>query len=103
MKGLYLLLLLVSISGLTYIDYRMKLAFFLHPNRTLKIMLVTMTVFVLWDITGITWHIFFIGQNTYLLGLRVGQFPLEELFFLALLNYTSLLMYLSLRRRASAS
>lgn len=103
MNGLYLLLLVVSISGLTYIDYHMKLAFFLTPKRTLKIMLITMTSFVLWDIAGISSHIFFIGQNKYLLGLRVGQFPLEELFFLALLNYTSLLIYLVFKRRASTS
>jgi lycopene cyclase domain-containing protein len=103
MKGLYLLVLIISLSGLTFIDYRRKLAFFFKPKQTLRILLLPMALFILWDIAGIAGHIFFIGQNKYLLGLRIGQFPMEELFFLALLNYTSLLIYLVLKQRTAAS
>lgn len=103
MTGLYLFALLVSISGLLFIDYRLRLAFFLHFKRTLKIMLIAEILFIVWDISGIVGRIFFIGQTKFLLGLRIGQFPLEELFFLILLNYSSLLIYLVLKRRSIAS
>ena len=98
MNGLYLLALLASISGLAVIDYRLKLALFVHPKRTIMLLAITILFFVIWDIAGIVFRIFFIGQNQYLLGIRVGQFPLEELFFLLLLNYTSLVVYLVIKR-----
>lgn len=85
------------------IDYRLKLALFVHPKRTITLLAITIFFFVAWDIAGIVLRIFFIGQNQYLLGIRIGQFPLEELFFLLLLNYTSLVVYLVIKRwRAKA-
>lgn len=103
MKGSYLLLLLISLSGLAFIDYRLRLAFFKDRKRTVKILLITLVLFILWDVAGILSHIFFIGQNHYLLGLGIGQFPLEELCFLMLLNYTSLLIYLIIKKQESTS
>ncbi len=99
MSGAYMIALLVSLGGLAFIDYRLRLAFFKHAKRTALILLITIGFFVLWDIAGILSNIFFIGQTTFLLGIRIGQFPLEELFFLTLLNYTSLLVYLMIKRQ----
>lgn len=100
MTGAYLIALLVSIGGLACIDYRLRLALFAQPKRTLTIMAASIGLFIVWDIAGIVAKIFFIGQTTYLTGLRIGEFPLEELFFLLLLNYTSLIMYLFIKRQA---
>ncbi len=99
MAGAYLIALLVSLSGLLCIDYHLELAFFKHPRQTATIMLISITLFIIWDIAGIAWHIFFIGNNNYLIGLRIGQFPVEELFFLLLLNYTSLITYLIIKQK----
>lgn len=99
MPGLYLLLLLCSIAGLATLDWRCRLAFFHDAKRAARIVLLTITVFAIWDILGILSGIFFIGDTNLLIGVQVGEFPLEEVFFLLLLSYTSLLVYLALRRR----
>jgi lycopene cyclase domain-containing protein len=93
MSGSYALALVVSLAGLLFIDYRFKLAFFFDRARTTKIMLICMLVFIVWDVLGIIGDIFFIGQNSVLLGVQIGEFPIEELLFLALLNYSSLICY----------
>lgn len=99
MPGLYALFLLLSIAGLGVLDYRFKLAVFYKPKQALGILGVAVSVFIVWDIAGIVSGIFRIGQNNLLLGLRIGEFPVEELLFLMLLNYTSLIVYCLVRNR----
>lgn len=90
---MYLILLILSMIGLSLIDYRYKLAFFYNKNTTYKILLITIGIFIIWDILGILLNIFFIGKTKYLLGLNIGEFPIEELFFLSLLSYNTLVVY----------
>ena len=99
MSGLYLLSIVVSLLGMAIIDYRYKLALFKHNSRAIKILAIATSIFIVWDIAGILSGIFFIGSGDLLVGIRVGEFPIEELFFLALLNYFSLLLYLLIKRR----
>lgn len=98
MRGIYLLALIISISGLALIDYRLKLTLFTRTKQTIQIILISLIVFVAWDIIGIKLGIFFIGENNLLLGIRVGQFPIEEVLFLILLNYCSLITYLGIKK-----
>lgn len=98
MRGAYLIALLVSITGLLVLDRRYKIAFFRDKKRTWRVMLVAVTLFVVWDIAGIVLNIFFIGNTKLLTGVRVGEFPLEEIGFLFLLNYTSLMLYLGYKK-----
>ena len=100
MPGLYALFLLFSIAGLGILDYRFKLAVFYKPVQALSVLATAVGVFILWDIAGIFLNIFRIGDNNLLLGLHIGEFPVEELLFLVLLNYTSLVVYCLLRRRS---
>lgn len=93
MSGLYALFLLVSIAGLGVLDWRYKLALFYKTKQSLAILGITQLVFILWDIAGVLLGIFRIGENDLLLGIRIGEFPVEELLFLVLLNYTSLVAY----------
>lgn len=99
MRGVYAIALILSFTGLMLIDKSYKLAFFNKPKQTLKILLITLVMFIVWDVAGILSNVFFIGSNTVLLGIRVGQFPVEEIFFLMLLNYTSLTGYLLIKRK----
>lgn len=99
MPGLYALFLLCSIAGLGILDYRFKLAVFYKPKQALSILAVAIGVFIIWDIAGIMTNIFRIGENNLLIGLHIGEFPVEELLFLVLLNYTSLVVYCLIRRR----
>jgi len=102
MRGEYLLFLLAAITCIGAMDYRWKLAYFNKPAQTWKILIISLVVFIIWDIAGILDKIFFIGHNHLLIGVRIGQFPVEEIFFLVLLNYSSLIIYLLLRRRSVA-
>lgn len=98
MKGLYVITLLISTAGLAIIDWRLSLAFFHQPKRSAKVLLIALAIFIFWDVLGIQFKIFFIGSEKYLTGIHIGQFPLEEIFFLILLNYCSLLIYLLAKR-----
>jgi len=90
----YLIALLVAIGGLAIIDARYKLAFWYQPIRTVKVLVVAMAVFIVWDALGILFRVFYHGNSAYSLTFVIApQFPLEELFFLFLLNYTTLLIY----------
>lgn len=95
----YLAALWVSIAGLAVIDWRYKLAFWYNRARTLRVLGIAIAIFITWDILGIAFGIFFHGGSLYTLPLRLlPEFPLEELFFLALLCYTTLIVYRGLER-----
>jgi len=93
-KYVYLLLLVVSIFGLNLADYRYKLAFYVDRKRTLLTIVISVIFFLIWDILGIIFDIFFIGESRYITGIEVlPEVPIEELFFLTLLCYTILLVW----------
>lgn len=97
----YLAALLFSLAGLTTFDARFKLAFFVQPVRSLVTLVVPFFFFVTWDLAGIAGGIFFRGQTDHLTGITIfHEFPIEELFFLAVLCYTTLLTYSAFSRRA---
>jgi lycopene cyclase domain-containing protein len=90
----YLFVLLVSILGLVGIDRKQNLALFRSPLPTVISVGIAVIVFLIWDIIGISLGIFFRGSTPFLSGLLLGpELPLEELFFLILLSYNTLLAY----------
>jgi lycopene cyclase domain-containing protein len=92
---LYLLALTVSLLGMGLIDFKHKLALFSQPVRTAITLTVAVTVFLIWDLVGISLGIFFRGQGPYLTGITIApELPIEEVFFLTLLSYTILIAYL---------
>ena len=92
--GSYLAILIVSLIGLYLLDRRHQLAFTVNPRRALLAMLPAYLVFFVWDVAGIALGIFFRGNNTLLTGLQLfPEFPIEELFFLALLCYSTLIAF----------
>jgi len=61
---------------------------------------VAVAVFLAWDLVGIALGIFFRGDAPNLSGLLLApELPLEELFFLILLSYNTLLVYQGFARR----
>ena len=87
----YLLVLLFLIAGMIALDRRFKLAFF----RDLKVSAVTLVLgvamFTAWDGMGIREGIFFRGSGQWMTGFQLfPEYPVEELFFLILLNYLAL-------------
>lgn len=93
MNFLYLLTLAVSLAGLGALDHKHKLAFFKNPIAALIATGLPYLLFVIWDFTGIYLGVFFKGDSPYLSGLMLApDFPIEELFFLAVLCYSTLIM-----------
>lgn len=96
----YLSSLIFAIIGMLIIDYRFKLAFFNKPKVALLTMIISIAFFIIWDIAGINLGIFFNGDSNYDLGLFLfNEFPIEEIFFLFLLNYTALILYLGFNKK----
>jgi lycopene cyclase domain-containing protein len=96
----YLASLLISIAGLTALDFRSKLAFFSAPLRATITMVIGVVFFLLWDVAGIALGIFFRGDSPFLSGWQLApELPIEELFFLIVLCYSTLLVFLAARNR----
>jgi lycopene cyclase domain-containing protein len=90
----YLIALIISISGLVVIDWRYTLAFWHSTRRTALTIAIAMVFFIAWDLLGIGLGIFFKGTGQYMLPFELlPEFPIEELFFLFLLSYVTLLLY----------
>ncbi|WP_439693594.1 lycopene cyclase domain-containing protein [Curtobacterium sp. SP.BCo] len=91
MPGLYLAGLVVSLVGMTVLDARYRLFFWRAPWRAAAVMVVGVAFFLVWDAVGVALGIFFIGQQSLLTGVLLApDVPLEELFFLVLLCYTTM-------------
>jgi len=94
MYGGYLAILIVSLIGCYLLDRTHKLAFTVDPKRSFWSMVPAFVVFVIWDIAGISYGIFFRGNNTLLTGIQLfPEFPIEEVFFLMLLCYSTLIAF----------
>ncbi|MEY4276056.1 MAG: hypothetical protein RIS26_519 [Actinomycetota bacterium] len=93
MNFVYLTALLVSLAGLVTLDFRYRLAFSVRPKAAAIAIGIPYVLFVIWDFCGINLGIFFKGQSAYLTGIMLApDFPIEELFFLALLCYSTLII-----------
>lgn len=96
----YLTTLLLSIAGLGLLDWRYRLALASQPRRAGLTIAAGMGLFLVWDFIGISQGIFFRGPAPYQLPFELApELPLEELFFLFLLCYVTLLLYIALERR----
>lgn len=96
----YLAGLVVALAGLTTLDWRYRVALFDQPRRAAVTLGIGVAFFLVWDLIGVGLGIFFIGSAPYLTGLNVApEVPVEELLFLTLLCYQTLLLWLAFSRR----
>lgn len=94
MQWSYLIGLIIAIICLILIDYRQKLAFFYDACRSSMTVGLMMAIFIVWDLIGINVGIFFSGHSHFALSFMIlPEFPIEELFFLFLFCYITLLIY----------
>ena len=103
MSLLYLLALLIALTGMVMLDRRFRLFFWAAPRRAALVLLVGVAFFVVWDLAGISLGIFFRGETEFMTGLQVApELPIEELFFLTLLCYLTMNLYGFLTSRGSS-
>lgn len=94
MQFSYLVGLLIGIVGMATIDWRYRLAFWRERRRTVLTIAICVGIFIVWDLLGIALGIFFHGGSNYALPYRIlPEFPIEEIFFLVLLCYCTLVIY----------
>ena len=95
MSLVYLASLLVAILGIALLDWTHKLAFFGGFRIRSGIILVASVIFFLaWDLVGISEGIFFRGSGPWMTGILLApELPLEEVFFLVVLSYSTLISY----------
>lgn len=99
MTLIYLGALLVSLAGMVVLDLRFRLFFAAGPVRAAIVMAVGIAFFLVWDLVGIGLGVFFRGNPELLTGVQLApELPLEELFFLALLCYTTMNLFAVLTR-----
>jgi lycopene cyclase domain-containing protein len=90
----YLAGLIFSIAGMVLMDWRHKTAFRINKKAASIAIFVPMVFFIIWDVAGIFTGIFLRGDTTHLSGILLApEFPIEEIFFLFLLNYSSLTIF----------
>jgi len=95
----YLGLLLISITGVALLDFRHRLAFAVKPKAAALVLAISTAFFLGWDALGVTLGIFFRGQTELLTGVLIApEIPLEELFFLILLSYSTLIAFTAIER-----
>ena len=90
----YLIFILFSLVCLYYLDYKKKLVFFAMPRKSAVVLVVTVVFFLLWDTAGVALGIFSTNQR-FVSGLNLGHpdLPIEEVFFLTLISYVTLLIW----------
>lgn len=95
----YLSGLIFSLVGLGLLDWRFRTAFAVNKKAAIFAILIPTIFFIIWDVAGIAMGIFFRGDTSHLTGIvLVPEFPIEELFFLLLLNYTALTLFTTVTR-----
>ena len=96
MSVVYLLCLVLALGGIALLDWRHRLAFFGgRATLTGVILGVSIAFFLVWDVVGIREGVFFRGMGPWMTGILLGpELPLEEVFFLAVLTYSTLISYL---------
>lgn len=95
MTFLYFGALLVSIAGMVVLDRRFRLFFWAAPVRAGIVLALGVAFFLVWDVAGIAVGVFFRGEHPGVMtGIQLApELPLEELFFLVLLCYTTMNAY----------
>lgn len=90
----YLGALLISITGMVVLDRRFRLFFWRDARRAAIVLPLGVIFFLIWDVGGIVLGIFFRGVTDFMTGVLVGpELPLEEVFFLTLLCYNTMIAY----------
>lgn len=93
-KYFYLLSILISLACLVAVDLKWSLALKKNLKATLGTVFLAVGLFLIWDVMGVSLNIFFEGQSRFATGFMISpHIPIEEIFFLTLLSYITLLLY----------
>jgi len=101
---LYLLALLIALTGMVVLDRRFGLFFWRDARRAAIVLVAGILFFLVWDLAGVGGGIFFRGETAFMTGLQIApEVPVEEVFFLTLLCYLTMNIYGWLSRPRAAT
>jgi lycopene cyclase domain-containing protein len=90
----YLIALLVSLTGMVVLDRRFRLFYWVNARRAAIVHIIGIVFFLIWDVYGIGQGLFFRGETSIMTGIVLApELPLEELFFLTLLTYMTMNLF----------
>ncbi|MHA6967321.1 lycopene cyclase domain-containing protein [Glutamicibacter bergerei] len=90
---IYLLILLGLLTCMALLDARFKLFIFAKPLAALLSLILGTAFFLLWDVLAISQGIFLHRDSHLMTGIMVSeQLPLEEVFFLIFLCYSTMVV-----------
>ncbi len=99
MSVLYLVLLLCALGFMVALDRRYALVFWRDARRAAVVTAAGLAFFLVWDVSGIAFRIFSVGEKALMTGVLIGpQLPLEEVFFLLFLCYLTMVLVMGARR-----
>ncbi|HWI30981.1 MAG TPA: lycopene cyclase domain-containing protein [Microbacterium sp.] len=99
MRGLYLLAIVVSLTGITMLDWRFRLALFAAPARTIAAVAIGTAFFLVWDAVGIATGVFVKGDSPAFVGILLApELPIEEPVFLAFFSYLAIVVWVAVQR-----
>lgn len=95
MTGLaYLGALAVAIGGVAVVDRRFRLVLWHDARRAVVVVAVGVVLFLVWDLLGIALGVFQRGDSPAMTGVLLApELPVEEVVFLTLLCYLTLVVY----------
>ncbi len=100
---LYLLALIVALTGMVVLDRRFHLFFWRAARRGAVVLVVGVLFFLAWDLSVIELGIFFRGETPFMTGLVIApELPIEEVFFLTLLCYLTMNVFAFVSGRLSS-
>lgn len=96
----YISIIMVSLVGFAILDRKFTLVIWKDAKWAAFTLAFGVLFFSIWDVAGIMADIFSTGSSKYISGLMIApDFPIEELFFLTLLCYQTLIFWEILKRR----
>jgi len=100
-NNFYISVLVLSIVGMLLADWKYQLAFWFDWKSSIKSIGAVMALLLIFDIIGVFQNIFTTNQK-YVIGIYFGtpNLPIEELFFLFMLCYVTLLVFRVLLKRS---
>lgn len=103
MPGLYLAAIAVSELGMLLIDRRWRLYLWADARRALRVQVVGVGMFLVWDAVCIALGIFMRGPGPWQTGLLMApELPVEELAFLWFLCHFSMVVFTGIERVLAA-
>lgn len=85
--------IVAAIGCMTLLDARFRLVLWRDPRRSLLVLAVGITMFLLWDVAAIWLGFYHRGDSEAMTGLMLApELPVEELLFITFLCYVTLVL-----------